>query len=256
MIIETAEPFFFPGDPKKPGCLLVHGFTGTPKEMRWMGEYLVERGYTVLGIRLTGHATRPEDMIRSRYTDWLASVEDGYSLLRGAVQEIFLAGLSMGGTLSLTFAADFPVAGVIAMSTPYALPPDPRIRLTKILAPVVPYLAKTKTPGEGWFDKAAWESHVAYPKNPTRSIAELFPLLEEMRAALPRIRVPVLLMHSKDDTYVSPESMPKIYNSLGTEDKTMKWLSGGGHVITREPTKEEVFRESAAFIRRVSGEAS
>jgi len=246
MILKTAEPFFFPGKKGYPGCLLVHGFTGAPKEMRWMGEYLAEEGYTVMGIRLTGHATRPEDMIRSRYTDWLASVEDGYYLLRGAAERIFLAGLSMGGSLSLTFAADFPVAGVVAMSTPYELPPDPRLRLATPLSLLVPYLAKSKTPGAGWFDKAAWESHVSYPKNPVRSIAELFPLLEKMRAALPRVRVPVLLIHSKDDSYVSPENMPKIYEALGSEDKTMKWVAGGGHVITREPPKEEVFQTAAA----------
>ena len=252
MILETAEPFFFPGKPKQPGCLLIHGFTGTPKEMRWMGEYLAREGYSVMGIRLTGHATRPQDMIRARYTDWLASVEDGYHLLRGAAEKIFLAGLSMGGTLSLTFAADFPVAGVVAMSTPYELPPDPRRYLLKPLSLFVPYLEKTKIPGEGWFDKDAWKTHVSYPKNPTRSIAELFPLLEKMRAALPRVHAPTLLIHSKDDPYVSPKNMPKIYDALGSEDKTMKWVAGGGHVITREPTKEEVFQAAAAFIRRVS----
>src|SRR3972149_1718691 len=100
-IIPTAEPFFFPGDPSKPACLLIHGFTGAPKEMRWMGEYLNQQGYTCLGVRLAGHATNPEDMIRSRYTDWIDSVEDGYHLLRGLRDNIFLIGLSMGGDLAL-----------------------------------------------------------------------------------------------------------------------------------------------------------
>jgi len=54
-IISTAEPFFFLGDRSKLACLLIHGFTGAPKEMRWMGEYLNERGHTCLGVRLTGH---------------------------------------------------------------------------------------------------------------------------------------------------------------------------------------------------------
>ncbi|MCE7861299.1 MAG: carboxylesterase, partial [Chloroflexi bacterium CFX2] len=60
-IIETAEPFLLPGN--RTGILLIHGFTGTPKEMRWMGDYLNEFGYSCLGIRLAGHATTPEDMI-------------------------------------------------------------------------------------------------------------------------------------------------------------------------------------------------
>ena len=100
-IIPTTEPFFFQGDPSKPACLLTHGFTGTPKEMRWMGEYLNAQGYTCLGVRLAGHATDPEDMIRSQYTDWMNSVEDGYHLLRGLSDDIIFVGLSMGSVLSL-----------------------------------------------------------------------------------------------------------------------------------------------------------
>ena len=87
-IITTAEPFLLPGS--KTGCLLIHGFTGAPKEMRWMGDYLSQQRYSVLGIRLAGHATRPEDMIRSRSVDWIASVEDGYQLLRGLADHILL----------------------------------------------------------------------------------------------------------------------------------------------------------------------
>ena len=43
-IIPSAEPFYYQGN--KIGCLLIHGFTGTPKEMRLMGEYLANQGYT------------------------------------------------------------------------------------------------------------------------------------------------------------------------------------------------------------------
>src|SRR5690349_25061269 len=130
-IIPSTEPFFFPGN--EIGCLLTHGFTGTPKEMRWMGEYLHKQGFTVLGVRLAGHATRPEDMIRTRYNDWLASIEDGFRLLSGTAKRIYLMGLSMGGVLSLTLASYLPVRGIVAMATPYKLPDDWRLRYTKIL---------------------------------------------------------------------------------------------------------------------------
>src|SRR6185436_13093627 len=154
-IIPTAEPFLLKGDSSKPACLLIHGFTGTPKEMRWMGEYLNQQGYTCLGIRLTGHATHPEDMIRSRWTDWLASVEDGYHLLCGLTDDIFLVGLSMGGILSLLLSTQLKVKGVIAMSTPSRLPTDYPIWLLKLVSPVIRYRPKTReVPGSGWFDKS------------------------------------------------------------------------------------------------------
>ena len=216
-----------------------------------MGEYLAKEGFSVLGVRLAGHATNPEDMIRTRYVDWMHSVEDGYHLLSGTVDRVFLIGLSMGGALSLLMASKLKVAGVFVMSTPYELS-DSRIRLTKILSPFIHYLPKTKAePGATWLDKESWRDHISYPKNPVRSIAELPLLLAEMRAVLPKIDVPVQLVHSRNDTYVPPKSMEKIYADLGTKDKKMMWVTESGHVIPREPAKAEVFPAAAEFLRRV-----
>lgn len=253
-IIPTAEPFFFPGKPGLPGCLLIHGFTGTPKEMRWMGEYLNrEHGFPCLGIRLTGHATRPEDMIRSRHTDWMLSVEDGYNLLRGAAENIFLIGLSMGGVLSLLMSTRLDVRGVVAMSTPHSLPDDWRLTYASWFSLIQPYMPKSKDPpGSGWFDPQAWKDHVSYPQNPVRSIGELNKLLAEMRSALPQVHVPVLLAHSRDDGYVPPENAEANYAALGASDKTLLWVTGAGHVVPREPPREDVFRAAAEFIHRVS----
>jgi carboxylesterase len=254
-IIPTAEPFFLPGRGKNAriGCLLTHGFTGTPKEMRWLGEYLNRQGYTVCGIRLNGHATRPEDMIRSRWRDWLLSVEDGYNLLRSCTDQVFLLGLSMGGILSLTAAGTFAVEGVVAMSTPFDLPRIPLpLWVIRILSRLKPYRPKGKLPGSGWFDQAAFQQHVSYPENPLRSGVELKLLMDEMHAALPKISVPVQLIHSRDDDYVIRDSMQQIYDLLTTPDKHMLWVEGGGHVITEEPTRATVFKAAADFIERVS----
>jgi carboxylesterase len=253
-IIPTADPFFFSGDPSKPACLLIHGFTGTPREMRWMGEHLHRQGYTCLGVRLAGHATHPEDMIRSRWTDWAASVEDGYRLLCSVTENIFLAGLSMGGNLSLLMSTQLRVRGVIAMSTPSRLPTDYPIWLIELLSLFVKFRPKTnEPPGSGWFDQAAYREHVSYPQNPVRSAAELKKLILEMNAALPRVTVPVLLIHSKDERYVLPDNIEFIYERLvNASDKTKLYVTGSGHVLPRDASREQVFQAAAEFIQRVS----
>jgi carboxylesterase len=255
-IIPTAEPFFFLGDSSKPACLLIHGFTGTPKEMRWMGEFLNQQGYTCLGIRLAGHATNPEDMIRSRWTDWVASVEDGYQLLQGITDKVFLIGLSMGGVLALLMSTQLVprVKGVIAMSTPSRLPTDYPIWFIELISSVTRYRPKSKEPpGSGWFDKAAYKDHVAYVNNPVRSTAELKKLILEMRAALPEVNVPVLLMHSKDEKYISPDNIEDIYEQLvNTSDKTKLYITGSGHVIPRDASRDQVFKAALEFIQRVN----
>jgi carboxylesterase len=254
-IIPTAEPFFLPGTSRKLGCLLVHGFTGTPKEMRWMGEYLSSQGYPSLGVRLAGHATQPRDMIRARYPDWIASVEDGYAMLREWTPNIVLVGLSMGGALSLLCATRLKVAGVLCLSTPFELPPDPRLRFINEMSFFKPFIPKSKLPpGSGWFDIEAWKSHVAYPENPVRGIGELNKLLAEMRLALPQVRIPVRLIHSRQDSYVLSEHAEKIYSALGTADKQILYVNGSGHVVTRDAARQQVFELALQFIKRVGSQ--
>ncbi len=254
-IITTAEPFLLPGS--KTGCLLIHGFTGAPKEMRWMGDYLSQQGYSVLGIRLAGHATRPEDMIRSRWTDWTASVEDGYHLLRGLADHIYLIGLSMGGVLALLMSTRLNARGVVAISTPHQLADDWRLNYLEFLSILQTYMPKSKgPPGSGWVDQEARQEHISYPQNPVRSIAELRKLTAEMRASLHDVKAPVLLIHSRDDRYVLPENVEFIYRELiHVEDKTKLYLAGSGHVVTRDAARFQAFQAVAEFIHRLESEA-
>jgi esterase/lipase len=139
------------------------------------------------------------------------------------------------------------------MSTPYKLPDDPRLRHIEWISKIVAYMPKSEgEPGSGWFDKEAWNEHVSYPMNPVRSIGELNKLLGEMRAALPKINVPVFLIHSRDDKYVAPESMEHIYADLvNASDKTKLTITGSGHVVTRDASRRQVFEAATEFIHSV-----
>jgi carboxylesterase len=244
------EPFFFQGS--SVGCLLVHGFTGAPREMLDLGKHLAEQGHSVHGVRLFAHGTQIDDMERARWHDWLASVEDGYYLLRDHCDRIVVMGLSMGGMLSLTFAPRFPIAGVVAMSTPYALPPDPRLPFIRILSP---FVRRVKKGPSDWVDPAAEEDHFDYPFYPTRAILELRHLVSMMQSALPRITVPTLVIHSRNDGGVAPESAERIFEALGSSEKTLEWVQRSGHVITRDAERQRVFTLATDFVSRVTGAA-
>jgi carboxylesterase len=248
MIIPTSEPFLFPGG--STGILLIHGFTGTPKEMRSMGKYFSDRGFSVLGVRLAGHATHPDDMLRVHWQDWMSSVEDGYHLLRGMTNEIVISGLSMGGVLTLLFAAQYKISGLIAMSTPYSLPPDPRMRFLPWLRLIMPRVPKGET---DWQDPSPQDDHIDYPYYPTKAILELSALVTEMQAALPGITAPALLMHSRKDGGVEYKNMEKIYNHIGSLEKEMFTIENSGHVIVRDLEKDRVFEAAEKFIQRICG---
>jgi carboxylesterase len=250
-IMQGGEPFFFPGNPV--GCLLIHGFTATPQEIRGLGEFLSEEGYTVLGVRLSGHGTNTDDMNRSRWQDWLTSVEDGYHLLKNECDKVVLVGLSMGGALSLLLASRLSVAGVAALSTPAAFPPNPRLRAIRpLLFPLSLVIRNIPKGPPAWEDPEAGEGRVAYDAYPVRAILELEGLLTEMVRCLPSVRAPVLLMHSKNDQFVSPEHMLKIYATLGDIEKTMVWVERSSHIITCDIDREIVYTTIGTFIRNIS----
>jgi carboxylesterase len=247
-IIKTAEPFFYPGN--RTGVLLVHGLTGAPKEMRWMGEFLTHQGFTVLGIRLAGHATHQEDLKHIHWEDWLHSVEDGFHLLRGITDQVYIAGLSLGGVLTVVSSALLPVQGGVIISTPYEFPADPRLPFLQYLQWLKPTIAKDLP---DWRNPEAAADHVEYPVHLTHAITELRDLVVEMHRLMPEVRSPVLVVQSRLDEVIGKDAADKFITGLGSRDKQVLWVENSGHCITREPDRELVFRATAAFIERVNG---
>jgi len=251
-ILKGGEPFFFPGD--EVGCLLAHGFTATPQEVRELGERLAKDGRTVLGIRLFGHGTDVRDMPRARWQDWIASVEDGYHLLKDTCTKIFLLGFSTGGAVCFCLAEHLPVLGAVIMSTPHELPSDPRIQLLRpVIRPLsILYPFNPKGPPD-FYDPGAREARVQYNHYPLRSVPELDALFSKMRKILPQLRLPVLFMHSKDDKFVPLDHMDANFDLLGSEDKSKLLVEGSNHVITCDAAREQVFSAACDFVNRISG---
>ncbi|MCX6053594.1 MAG: alpha/beta fold hydrolase [Chloroflexi bacterium] len=245
--LATAEPFFIPGG--KIGCLLIHGFTGTPKEMRMLAESLAQENYTILAVRLAGHATSPEDLLRMHWNDWLASVEDGLNLLKGCTERQIVMGLSMGGILAMIAAARYKMDGVVSFSAPNSLPEDPRLKYLPYITWLYPRADKGKP---DWRNPEAAKDHVDYPFYPTPSILQLKTLIEIMHQSLPEVTIPALLVQSKRDEGIPANSMDDLFNGISSRDKTRMWVENSGHVVIREPDREVIFRTVKTFVQRIT----
>ncbi len=249
IIIDSAEPFLFTSG--KTGCVLVHGFTGSPKEMRLMGEALYKNGISVLGVRLAGHATTPGDLQRTRWWDWLASVEDGIDMLSDICDKVFIAGLSLGGVLTLLSASRYPqLIGAIAMSAPYTVGEDWRLSLARPLSLLVPQISKGNSETR---DKVTASGHVDYPAYPLRSIAELRDLTIIMQQSLSEIKIPVLLINSSGDQTVPLWNAEKIQESITSADVEQLIIENSGHVVTEDLDREKVFEAALQFIKKHGG---
>jgi carboxylesterase len=238
------------------GCLLIHGFTSAPQEMRGLGEHLAGRGHSVLGLRLPGHATRPAAMTTTRWQDWLAALEDGCSLLQAMADQVVAIGLSLGGVLSMLLSSTKPLVGVVAMGTPFDVPPQPRIRFLRLLLPPLRLLSPIlryipKPPPRDYKDREAAKAHLSYPIFPVRGIIEIDRLLRVFSGLLPKMTLPVLMLHAREDGGVSPENAKAIFARLGSQEKDLIWIEGSGHVVTVEPAREQVFALTAEFVEKV-----
>ncbi len=242
----AGESFLFDGGPI--GSVLLHGFTAAPREMRPLGHYLNAEGYTVHGVRLAGHGTRPEDLAGATWRDWYASALEATRGLRARCERVFACGLSLGGALALLLGARGEVDGVVAIAAPLR-PFDRRLKYARFLARLKPYSPKRLA---DLHDPAALADHADYRRIPTRAAANLHQVTRMLARELPRLRVPVLLIHARLDRVVPPDDSQTIFDRVATPDKRLVWLKRGGHIATEDYDKAIVFEETRRFIETYS----
>ncbi|HLK10034.1 MAG TPA: alpha/beta fold hydrolase [Candidatus Binatia bacterium] len=238
------------------GCLLVHGFTGAPDEMRPLGEALAAAGFPVRAVRLPGHGTCVDDLARARWPDWVAAVADGAAALGRGVPRVAVAGMSMGALLALHLAATDPgaVAALVLCSTALAAR-DRRLRLLPLLEHV-PWLARRfallpKTDRRDIADVAARTSSFTYDAVPLAAAAELVRLQRAVRRELPRITQPALLLHGRHDHTIAVAETERLRRRLGSRWIEAHVLERSWHVITLDVERAEVGRLAADFLARV-----
>ncbi|BBE31083.1 hypothetical protein OSSY52_12240 [Tepiditoga spiralis] len=129
-INKISQPSFFEGGEE--AVLLIHGYTGTPHDMRYLGHMLHKAGFTVSIPRLPGHGTNSIDFQNSNWKDWLRKVTDEYIDLKYKYKEVYISGLSMGGVLTLILASKFKPKK-IALAAPAIEAKNKKIKITPFL---------------------------------------------------------------------------------------------------------------------------
>ena len=243
MIIEGAEPFLLPGGSH--GVLLLHGFTGMPPELRLLAEALQRAGHTVLCPRLAGHGTSPEDMAHTDAEDWYDSAADGYAILAGITQRISVVGHSMGALLALRLAAEKCVESVVTLAAPIFIDEG---RGMKYLPPRKDCIDRFHPKMRSHLRDVPEFCNLTYDKMPLVAIHELVGFIERVKALLPCVFVPLLLVHSLHDHTAHRRSLRYIYDHVGTAHKEVLWLVRSGHLVMLDAERGTVFRRVCRFL--------
>lgn len=239
----NAKPFFYKGK-NKIICLLVHGFTGSPSEMRDLGNYLNKNGYGVSAPLLKGHGTTVEDMEKTNWKDWYNSVEKEYLKLSKAYEDktIVPIGLSMGSTLVLHLAYNYKLNGIVTMC-PGLYFYSKKIYFSPLIQFFVRFINKNSLVLN--YDT---KDQFYYEKTPVKAVVSQLLMAIKVRRELKHIDAPCLIIQSKKDKIVSAKAPEKIYKLLNNKFKKIIWVNNSGHIITLGHDKEYVFKEIKKFI--------
>jgi carboxylesterase len=256
MAVETAPPGWMQdwsaqgsGKNARIGVLLVHGFTGAPPSMRPWGEFLHSKGYTVRVPLLPGHGTKPEDLNKVKWQEWPAKVQAELDELYKSCDQVFIAGLSMGGGTTLYVAAENNerISGLILV--------NPMINRSSSVLSLLPLWAKyllTFTvklrESVGNDIKRPGITEHGYDATGSTGAFELFKMLKVTRTKLGKVTIPVQLFHSIDDHTLPVCNTEIIMNEIGSSDKTRIELVNSYHVATLDYDQELIFQNSLTFI--------
>jgi len=248
-VLEGAEPFSAAGGPE--GVLVLHGFTGNPQSMRPLAEAMADAGFTVELPLLPGHGTSIEDMVTTRWADWSAAAERAYEELAARCSAVVVAGLSMGGTLTLWLAERHPEIAGIVLVNPLAEPPgdDVRDMLTATLES-----GTELAPGIGSDIAKEGTVELAYAELPLAAVLSLFEAAEDVAVDLAQVGCPVLLLSSRQDHAVEPGSGDLVAGTVSGPVERV-WLERSYHVATLDYDQDEIESRALAFARSVSGRA-
>jgi len=241
-----AEPYEADGGPV--GVLLCHGFTGSPQSLRPWAEALAAEGLTVRLPRLPGHGSRWQDMAATGWPDWLATLERALDDLRSRCGTVVVAGLSMGGTLSLRLAETRgrDVDGLVLVN-PSLHSEKSVLRLLPLLKHVVP-----SVPGIASDIKKPGVREVAYERVPVRALASLAELWKITRADLPKVTQPLLLFRSGEDHVVEPSNARLLLSRISSTDVEERLCPDSYHVATLDNDAEAIFQGSIGLVRRLA----
>ena len=65
---------------------------------------------------------------------------------------------------------------------------------------------------------------------------------------------PILMLHSKEDPYSTPDFAQKLYDKCGSKNKEIVWFPKGGHSVLRFIDSEKYDSSIKAFLKRLNSE--
>jgi carboxylesterase len=242
--------------------LCLHGITGTPYEVRPVAEALARAGCSVELPMLAGHGQSLRELAATQWPDWLASAEQAMNSLAARVgnRPIAVVGFSMGGLLALRLARLFPdrIAALVVIAAPLRLRSF-QVRGIRALSRLplnfrkLPYASVPKLNGSDVSDPIVRFENPGLRAFPIAAVNSLLDLMDTVRADLPQIVTPTLVVHGRNDHTVPMDDSLELTGSLASDVIERLWLDRSFHIVTMDVERALVGETIAKFLGRHAG---
>lgn len=239
------KPFTFKAG--KRAVLMLHGFTGNSADVRMMGRFLQEKGYTCHAPIYKGHGVPPEELVHTGPNDWWEDVTNAYEFLKNeGYEEIAVVGLSIGGVFSLKLGYTVPVKGLVPMCAPMY------IKSEEIMYKGVLAYAREYKKLEGKSADQINAEMKEFEMTPMKTLKAIQELIAEVRENVDMVYAPLFVVQARHDHMINPDSANIIYNQAESIQKDLKWYEESGHVITFDKEREQLHEDVYTFLESLN----
>jgi esterase/lipase len=252
--ILSGEPFFLKSrgvKGRKIGVLLIHGFSASPSEMKPLGEFLHDHGYTVYGVRLKGHGTSPHDLDQTPWEKSIESIEQGYKVLSLWCRDVVVVGFSVGAVIALDLASQSRdnIRGVVSISASIEVEGMDNLALifSAQMEKLVRLIPGVKSKFIEWDTQSP---QVNYRSVPLQKLADLKNYIEKVKKRLKAVSIPLLIIQANCDPIIKRRSAEFIFEKVLSEEKKICWHDSDKHNVVNENCVA-VYNNILSFIRKL-----
>ncbi len=265
--------FFLKGDGDNL-CFLIHGLTGTAKEMGSLAQRLNRKGFSVAAPMMEGHNKSISVLKRKKWQELYASIKKGFLKHEPSYKNIFVAGLSFGALLGILLAYEFPkkVKALNCFSPTLFFDGWGTPKL-KILLPIVyktplkyyfyfkeeyPYGIKNEKLSsriESFYKASKIDDYgkvhlYGYPVIPISCMYQNELLAKHVISLLNKIDTPIQLLQAKEDDVTSSKNSYYIYDRVASKDKEIIFFEDSYHIITADQERDKVADATISFFEK------
>jgi acylglycerol lipase len=256
--------FWLPDKKPKAVLLVAHGLAEHSGRYKNLVDYFVPKGYAVYALDHRGHGKSEGTLSYvDNFNDYLIDLKTFFDMVRKDSKntKIFLFGHSLGGTIATAYAVEHQdeLAGLMVSGS--SLVPAPSVSpallaMAGVVSALLPKMGVTLLDASAISrDQAVVDAYVNDPlvfrgKIPARTGAELARMWKQLPEQMPRIKLPILIMHGFADQLSDPRGSKLLFERVGSKDKTLKLYDNCYHEICNEPEREQVFADMETWLKK------